>query len=412
MIETITLKEYDQLHIRDRRNPNNNTITKEDAIALQSIIMDEEPVFKWGYKKLIAQHWVGTISLKNLNIEILPKIAGYVSNEDLRNVLTRMLLVSHQSPAVRKLPGAVSMSKNSMIEILIDTFLTSCEKYTSEGMRHSYVKVDQNLNRVKGRIDFNKQFTCNVLNPTRFWCKYSKFTPDNFINQFFKLCLTEMSKVSTDVSNKQRIKRLLPAYEDITVITKEKAILKDQVFNSTNQIAQEGYVYGKMFLQNIFSTLSAGNTKINMMLFDMNSLYESFVYKVAHMAFGNSVTYQMRGNYLLQRDIDSKKHISLRPDITIKENDGTLIILDTKWKIPQRFAKESDAYQMNAYSTSIPKVKEVVLLYPLVLHSAMIDDYHFIDSEGKERLLKIRTIDLMKCLEWKSFLTIFRDSIS
>ena len=142
MIETITLKEYDQLHIRDRRNPNNNTITKEDAIALQSIIMDEEPVFKWGYKKLIVQHWVGTISLKNLNIEILPKIAGYVSNEDLRNVLTRMLLVSHQSPAVRKLPGAVSMSKNSMIEILIDTFLTSCEKYTSEGMRHSYVKVE------------------------------------------------------------------------------------------------------------------------------------------------------------------------------------------------------------------------------------------------------------------------------
>ena len=90
----------------------------------------------------------------------------------------------------------------------------------------------------------------------------------------------------------------------------------------------------------------------------------------------------------MQRDIDSKKHISLRPDITIKENDGTLIILDTKWKIPQRFAKESDAYQMNAYSTSIPKVKEVVLLYPLVLHSAMIDDYHFIDSEGKERLLE------------------------
>ena len=74
MIETITLKEYDQLHIRDRRNPNNNTITKEDAIALQSIIMDEEPVFKWGYKKLIVQHWVGTISLKNLNIEILPNV--------------------------------------------------------------------------------------------------------------------------------------------------------------------------------------------------------------------------------------------------------------------------------------------------------------------------------------------------
>ena len=86
MMETIVLKEYGQLHIKDKRDAIHNVISKEDALALQTVIMDEEPVFKWGYKKLTAQHWVGTISLKNLTIEILPKLYGYVSTDDLRPI--------------------------------------------------------------------------------------------------------------------------------------------------------------------------------------------------------------------------------------------------------------------------------------------------------------------------------------
>jgi len=407
MMEKIVLKEYDQLLIRDKRDTKQNAITKDDAIALQSIIMDEEPVFKWGYKKLIAQHWVGTITLKNLNIEILPKLYGSVSEDNLRSVLTRMLLISHQRPSVREMPGMTQICKNSLVEMLIDTFLTSLEKYTKDGLTHSYKKVDTNLSRVKGRILFNKQFSQNVLKPTKFWCRYSKFTADNNINQFFKLCLNQMFRISTDAQNKRRIKYLIPVYEDFTDISKEKALMREIVFNSTNQSAEESYMYGRLFLNNIFSTLSAGNVSINMMLFDMNDLYELFIYKVAHLVYRNSAFYQMRGNYLLQRDSDFKKRTALRPDITIKQNDDSYVIIDTKWKIPQKFAKEADLYQMNAYSTSIDDIKEIILLYPLVKNEKMVDNYHFIDKSGTKRPLKIRTIDLMQCLDWKKFLLNF-----
>lgn len=406
-MEKIIIKEYDQLLIREKRDIKQKTITKDDAIALQGIIMGEEPVFKWGYKKLIAQHWVGNITLKNLSIEILPKLYGSVSEDDLRNVLTRMLLISHQRPSVREMPGMTQLCKNSLLEMLIDTFLTSLEKYTREGLTHSYRKVDINLSRVKGRILFNKQFSQNVLTPTKFWCRYSKFTADNNINQFFKLCLDQMSRNSTDAQNQSRIKYLIPVYEDFTYMSKEKALMHEMVFTSTNQSAEESYIYGKLFLNNIFSTLSAGNVPINMMLFDMNNLYELFIYKVAHLVYKNRAFYQMRGNYLLQRDSDSKKRTILRPDITIRQDNGSLAIIDTKWKIPLKFAKESDLYQMNAYSTSIDDIKEVILLYPLVKNERMVDNYHFIDKGGSKRPLKIRTIDLMQCLNWKKFLSDF-----
>lgn len=395
MMDTIILKEYDQLQIRDKRDVAHNVISKEDALALQSIIMDDDPVFKWGYKKLVAQHWVGTISLKNLNIEILPKLYGYVSIDKLRIVLMRMITVSHQNPSVREMPGMVKMQKDSLIEMLIDTFLNNIDKYVKEGLQHSYKKIEHNINRVKGRILFGKQFSKNVLDPTKFWCRFSKFTDDNEINRFLKLCLIQMYKVSNDNQNKRRIKYFLPVFDSIATISKEKVLSKPIVFNSTNHRAEEAYRYGLLFLNNIFSTLSAGNTFINMMLFNMNDLYELFIYRVTKMVFGNNAIYQMRGNYLLERDSDAKKYVGLRPDITIKKTSGFLDIIDTKWKIPKNFAKEADVYQMNAYSSSIKNVERIILLYPYVSKESIIDDYSFVDLSGKKRHLHIRTIDLM-----------------
>lgn len=412
MMDTIIIKEFDELHIKEKRDINKNVISKEDAIALQSIIIDTEPIFKWGFKKLTAQHWVGTISLKNLNIEILPKLYGSVSEEQLRAVLTRMILVSHQKPAARKIPGMNRLDKNSLMEILIDTFLSSLEKYVEEGLRHSYRKIEKNINRIKGRIVFNKQFSRNLLKPAKFWCRYSMFTADNEINQFFKLCLKIMNDVSSDQQNKIRIKYIFHFFANFTNISKERALLKDIVFNSTNQKAEESYTYGRLFLKSIFSTLNAGNNPINTMLFDMNTLFESFIFRVTQVVYKNRVSYQMRGNYLLEREFDKKKYIALRPDITIKIDNDSYSIIDTKWKIPKSFSKETDIYQMNAYSTSIDKVKEIILLYPLVYNKRMIDDYHFIDDKGIKRLLKIRTVDLLQCLEWKTFLKQFPDVIS
>ena len=295
--------------------------------------------------------------------------------------------------------------------MLIDTFLNNIDKYVKEGLQHSYKKIEHNINRVKGRILFGKQFSKNVLDPTKFWCRFSKFTDDNEINRFLKLCLIQMYKVSNDNQNKRRIKYFLPVFDSIATISKEKVLSKPIVFNSTNHRAEEAYRYGLLFLNNIFSTLSAGNTFINMMLFNMNDLYELFIYRVTKMVFGNNAIYQMRGNYLLERDSDAKKYVGLRPDITIKKTSGFLDIIDTKWKIPKNFAKEADVYQMNAYSSSIKNVERIILLYPYVSKESIIDDYSFVDLSGKKRHLHIRTIDLMLVLNWKIFLSEFKKII-
>ena len=404
MMDTIVLKEYDQLLIKDKRNAGCRVISKEDALALERIVLEDEPVFKWGYKKLTAQHWVGTVSLKDLTVEILPKLSGYMDEDGPRNVLVRMIAISHQPPSVRDIPGMAGMRKDSLMEMFIASFLDVLDAYVKEGLLHAYQKVSQNINRVKGKILFGKQFSRNLLDPAKFWCQYSKFTADNDVNRFFRACLKQMDLFSRDAQNKRRIKFLLPAFAGVSSISREQALARPAAFHSANYRAEGAYRYGLLFLRNIYSTLSAGNMAVNMMLFNMNSLYELFIYRVAKMVFGSRASYQMRGNYLLARDADGKRFAGLRPDIAIKTGSGGLDIVDAKWKIPKGFAKESDVYQMNAYSSGIRGAERVFLLYPCVEKAGVVGDYTFADWSGKVRTLKIRAVKLEDVMDWRKFL--------
>ena len=409
MIRTISIREYDKLYIRPCRDLERNIISTTDAVYLQSVVVDNSPVFSFGNRCLIAQQYVGVIEMPEYSIEILPKIYGEIGDEKLRDVLIRMLLVAHQTTSVRHFKASVAIRKNSLAEVIIQSFLYEVQKYVDSGFQHEYRKIAHNLDKVKGQIIFSQQLRRNILAPTRFYCRFSKYVDDTELNQFLKTCLLEMAKVSRDSQNKRTISNLLPAFEDISDVSPDIAIGFRIEFNSINIRIKDAYTFGRMFLDNLHATMSAGATQVYTMLFNMDQLYELFIYRVASMVFGNKVTYQKKGNYMVVRNSDGKKFISLRPDLTLKISDDEQWIIDTKWKIPGRFAKETDVYQMNAYSTGIKNVSKVILLYPRVFSSdPLLGYYTLLSSVGRPRPLEIKLIDLMECLSWGDFLKSFK----
>ncbi len=405
----ISIREYDKLHIRKERDLSKKVISLADASYLQSVVVDNSPVFSFGNRCLIAQQYVGVIETPDFTIEILPKLYGEVDNEKLREVLVRMLLVTNQSSSIRQFKASVSLRKNSLSEIIIQSFLRELQNYVESGLQHEYKKIVGNLDKVKGQILISQQIKKNILAPTKFYCRYSKYVADNELNQFFKTCLIAMSHVSRDTQNKYTIGDLLLLFDEIESVNVDKAIAFRIEFNSINERAHDAYKYGRLFLENLHATLNAGLTEVYTMMFDMEKLYELFVYRIAYMVFGSRVTYQKKGNYLISRNSDGKKFISLRPDLTIKMLNGKQCIVDTKWKLPRKFVKESDVYQMNAYSTGIKNVEKVILLYPHILKSDnLTGQYTILSNDGYLRLIEIRFIDLIQCLDWKTFLKTFK----
>lgn len=408
----ITIKEYDKLYVRENRDLSRNIISKNDAANLQSIILEKGPVFSFGNRCLSAQQYIGVIHIPGVTIEILPKIYGETQDNQIRNILIRMLQVTNQTSNLRQLEASVSLSRNSIVEIIIQSFLLELNTYLNAGLQKEYIKQSENLCKVKGQILFRKQFTKNILDPTRFYCRYSKYIVDNKINRFFKICLVTMSAISHDRQNKHWIDELLSLFENVSCVDINTALSFRIGFNSINNRAKVAYLYGRLFLENMHSTLHTGSTKVYTILFDMARLFESFVYRVARLVYGDRITFQKSGNYLISRVLDGKKFINLRPDITFRVSEDNLWVIDTKWKLPGNFAKESDIYQMNAYSSCIKNVNKTILLYPKTQRSDnLAGSYTIMSKDNSPRLLEIKFLDLQSCLNWKSFLQYFKSLI-
>lgn len=408
----VSMREYDRLRIREKRDLETMTISREDAECLRLLVLDDFPVFGVGNRCLIARQYVGVIELPDFAIEIMPKIYGEVSYEDLREVLLRMLLVSSQTGSFKKLQSSVSVVRSSFAEMLIETFLRLANSYVSDGLLHDYQKLSRNINKVKGRILFNRQVTKNILNPTRFYCRYSSYEFDNEINRFLACALRAARSMSHDQQNLAAIDSLLIAFEGVSKVSRDAALGYSIEFNSVNERVSDVYALGRLILENMSATITAGGVEMYTMLFDMNLLYERFMYRVCRLVYGRKVTYQKRGVHLVKRVSDGKGLVSLRPDLTLSTGDGSWV-LDTKWKTPKGFAKESDVYQMNAYATGISRVNRVMLLYPKVDSTCrMVGSYQLVRDGGIGSCpLDIRTIDLVLCLQWNEFLVSVKKSI-
>lgn len=405
----LTVKEYDRLHIRRERNLSAHAISQEDGERLASIRIKDTPVFRYGNRCLVAQHWVGMVSLPDFSIEILPKIYGGTSAANLRRVLLRMILVSRKIPPRRHLNASVCLQRQALSEFLIETFLYELGVYCQSGLQHSYRNVKGNLDKIKGRILFNQQFKRNILNPTRFYCRYTRYSEDCDLNRFFKSCLLLAGEITRDTANRKRIEELLSYFDGISEISREDAKALFISFTLVNAHAETAYQYGRLLLDGLGATFHVGSTRLSTMLFDMNQIYELFIYQTAEKIYKHRIIYQKRGNYMVYRNSDHQHFISLRPDLTLLVDANTKWIIDTKWKILRSFAKEGDVYQMNAYADAIPYVKKVILLYPKTEGCEhILGRYTMNTSIGESHPLEIKAVDVMQCLEWQGFLHYFQ----
>ena len=99
------------------------------------------------------------------------------------------------------------------------------------------------------------------------------------------------------------------------------------------------------------------------------------------------ISTQDRGYYLF----DSPRQFALRPDIVITRDDGTIVILDTKWKrlidSPRinYGISQVDMYQMYAYSKKYENrfgTPEVWLLYPVTNEMRGHPEISFYSDDG------------------------------
>jgi len=388
---TLEKKTFEQLENFILSNQNKET----DALELMSISA------KKGLGKVItAKNYVGIISMKDgTTIEILPKIFS----KSWDNILQVKKLLVDMLKSLRNLPykslqtSQLDVEKMDIFEIFIRMFLDEVLFIVKRGLKSSYETVSKNETVFKGKLLFLQQIRHNFAHKERVYVEFDEFNNNRPENKLIKSTLLYLYRQTKSVKNKNDIKILLNAFDEVETSSNYK---KDYLKFSPDRNMKDystALLWCRVFLMGKSFTSFSGSNLAFTLLFPMERLFESYIETQMRKVLDSTkykLSAQDRSYHLFT--LPSKKFL-IKPDIVVKRKvDDAVFICDTKWKIlsdtkANHGISQSDMYQMYAYQKKY-SAKHITLIYPLT-DKVEEKDIYFDSTDGT--IVKVRFVDLL-----------------
>ena len=400
MKKEFILKEFEYLQYKD--NTKDNFIKKETFDSLEKFILENEKTAQYlkittknGFGKVLqAQNYVGVIQTKDgTTIEILPKIKN-ATTEKSKDILIKMLKTLKNSPFKNLSVANLKSSKIPLFEIFISMFLEELTVLVRNGIKSDYISKEENLKFLKGKLKISEQIKYNTIHKERFFVQYEEFISNRVENRLIKTTLQFLYNKSKINKNQQRIREFLFVFDEIEISHNIKIDFSKIKLNRQMKDYQQVLLWCKTFLfENSFSPYK-GNDIAFALLFDMNLLFESFVYSYLKKSSNfQDIKSQDRTHHLAYENGIGR--FRLKPDIVI---NGGKIIADTKWKIlsedkAYNGVLQDDMYQLYAYGTKYDNCEKIYLIYPF---DELIIKNSYNYFKNKELKLDILFFDVYK----------------
>lgn len=371
---------------------------------------------KIGYKRNVGEtvtfkNYVGLIQMKNNSqIQVLPKISFANGEKDeTKQVFMRMLRSMKDFPSKVFTNANLKMDRMNLYEIFINMYLQEVRQLVKHGIKSSYVGQEDNLTVYKGKLLVNEHIKRNMAHKERFYVGFDEYQVNRPENKLVKSTLLKLQKLTSSAENSKEIRQLLTAFELVEPSTNYDMDFSKVVIDRNTQDYEILMKWSKVFLKNKSFTTFSGTESARALMFPMEKVFESYVARNMKKVFsrvGWEVSAQDKGHYLFNT-LNGEKHrkFALRPDLVVTRNDGSVVILDTKWKSlvndkGSNFGiSQADMYQMYAYSKKY-NTSEIWLLYPV--NDEMIDcgPITFDSGDGATvSLYFVDVVDIEKSME-------------
>lgn len=340
--------------------------TEENSDALDCFSI--KPVRGVG-KVITVKNYVGLIQMKSgFQIQILPKIAMKNESEDVTKItFLKMLRTLDNFKSKVFNTSNLNTDKMNLYEIFINMYLQEVNNLVKKGVKSTYVTNSENLETIKGKLNIKEHIKRNIIHKEKFYCCYDEYQINRSENKLIKTTLLILNKTTERIENKKLINKLLMYFEGVDISYNYEYDFSKIAINRSKENYALLMQWSKIFLKNkSFSTFS-GESVAKALLFSMDKVFECYVAKYIKKYFNECVVSTQDTGYYL---FDNPEKFALRPDIVITKNDGTKIVMDTKWKKLCNNSRKNygilpaDMYQMYAYSKKY-KAKEIWMLYPM-----------------------------------------------
>ncbi|MBO0593124.1 restriction endonuclease [Cellulophaga sp. E16_2] len=313
------------------------------------------------------KNYVGVIQIGGLTIEILPKTDNNKSDdsefEDWHGALLNMLRICKHIKVKSVSEASLKRKHNSLLDLYFETYLDEVEGLLRQGLVKKYRRTSSNVLALKGRLDFNKNIQQNLIHQERFYTEHQVYDYENLINQIILKALVILGSLTYNSQLKDRILRLRASFPDIKEIQIQKYHF-DKVKENRKTVSYfRALQIAKMIILNYSPDIRSGQENMLTLLFDMNKLWEEYIYRMLIRAKGDNLTINFQN---MQKFWEGR---TIRPDIVITKKQGEIeevFIIDTKWKvlsINNPKPGDNDLKQMYTYNLYW-NAKKSMLLYP------------------------------------------------
>lgn len=348
-----------------------------DSSDEESDILD---FIKIGYKRnvgetVVFKNYVGLIQMKNdYQIQVLPKIEFASGKKDeTKRIFIKMLRSMSDFPGKVFTNANLKMDRMNLYEIFINMYLQEAHQLVKRGIKSSYAERQDNLTVYKGKLLISEHLKYNIGHKERFYVGFDEYQVNRPENKLVKSTLIKLQKLTASAENAKEIRQLLAAFEMVEPSRNyDKDFSKVVIDRNTKDYAML-MKWSKVFLKNKSFTIFSGTESTRALLFPMEKVFEAYIAKNMKRLFvkmGWKVSVQDRVHYLFNTlNGENHRKFSLRPDFVITRDDGSVVILDAKWKAlvndkSKNFGiSQSDMYQVYAYSKKYC-TSEIWLLYP------------------------------------------------
>lgn len=311
-----------------------NELTEAQWLALLKFHerQKEQHFFTPVHKGIRFRHYVGVIQVGRLTIEILPKADREPANntneqhtEKWQGVLIDMLKTCRKLKVSSLSKAQLKLKKSSLLDWYLHLFLEEAETILRHGPVKTYRTQIGNRNTLKGKISWHRHLSLNAVHRERFYQHYQVYDRQHVLNQLLLQTLKAIPRLTANSAlcgQAARLQLHLPELPEIRITAHTFDTLH---YHRKTERYREAMTIARLLLLNLHPDLSGGSNHVIALLFDMNRLWEEFLFHKLQQAApaGYTVTWSKREKFWENHTIEA--------DILIDRPDGSRLVLDAKW---------------------------------------------------------------------------------
>ena len=297
-INSSALQSIDNDKLKRRINYNTSSFVAS-KINLIRYEFDPNPEYEgfWSYFRIGAE-WLDKDQTESIivlpkiqNIDFIEMFMTCLKSSQLEDNFSNIYDIDLESKPIK------SNVLNSILSpLLIVQYLLIVKQISDRGLRKGYVFKEDNLNKVRGRINFRKNEILNIrtAHKERVYCKYNEFSVDTPENRYLKRALIIASDMISLMENHKSYSTLKAlcnqclsaftnvsdSYEDYKFFTRSNKLFKEY---------DDAHRFAKMIIRKEEMAVNSNKSNFDLVpvfRIDMALLFEHYVLAKLRDNFG------------------------------------------------------------------------------------------------------------------------------